>query len=126
MKNIIYLIAIIFLTVSCDSTYENIIDDPQIIGTWHRYSYTESGVESAENDSIVYHFINDGRLIIKYYADQGASLPDENYQFDLQNGILRYWNADLNVSAEKEITISGSLLRIKMYSNFYYNLDKIF
>jgi hypothetical protein len=117
---------LLFVFQSCDNNFENVIDDPNIIGTWHRYSYTEAGVEYQESDSIVYHFINDGRLIIKYFSDTGASPPDENYEVDLQEGILRYWNADYNVSEAKEVNLTESTLRIKMYSNLYYNLKKLF
>ena len=125
MKYVLILISI-FLLTNCDNNYENIIDNEQIFGTWHRYSYTESGIETIENDSIIYHFINDGRLIIKYFPKQGASPPDDNYEFDYQDGTLRYWNTDYNVSVESETTVSGSTMRINMYSNFYYNLSKLF
>ena len=126
MKTIFQLMLLVVLTISCDGKYENVIDDSRIIGTWHRYSYTDSGTEVIETDSIVYHFLNDGRLIIKYFASQGASQPDDNFQFDLNEGILRYWNADYNIGEEKEIFLTESTLRIKMYPNYFYNLRKLF
>ncbi len=122
---IVFLFSAIFL--SCSNNYENPIDDNRIIGTWHRKNYIENGVTVPEQDSIVYHFLNDGRMIVKYYANQAASQPDDNYQFDLQNNVLRYWNSDYNVSEVKTINFTGdSEFRIKMYDNYYYDLLKIF
>ena len=122
---IVFLFSAIFF--SCSNNYENPIDDTRIIGTWHRKYYIENGVTVPEQDSIVYHFLDDGRMIVKYYANQAASHPDDNYQFDLQDNVLRYWNSDYNVSEVKTINFIGdSEFRIKMYDNYYYDLLKIF
>ena len=123
--NIVSLLIIIFL-VSCQSNYENVVDDERIYGTWHRKSYIENGITINESDSIVYHFLNNGNMKIRYFAVQNASPPDEDYQFDFQLGVLRYWNSDINVSEEKQVNFYGSKMRIQLYSNYYYELSKIF
>ncbi len=122
---------IVFITLtalfSCNTEYENPIDDTRIIGTWHQKNYIENNITIAESDSIVYHFLEDGRMIIKYYADWTASQPDQNYEFDLQNGVLRYWNLNDNVSEIHDVTFAGnSELKIKKYSSYFLQLFKVF
>ena len=127
-KNIFYLSIFIFtaiLAISCDNNFQNPIDDDRIIGSWHRKYKVENGIETQFEDSIIHIFLPEGSLIIRYYPLFAAAIPDENYQFDLQNNILRYWNMDINVSEEKEISFIGSSLRINMYPNMYYKLIKI-
>ncbi|MEA3444290.1 MAG: hypothetical protein U9R19_06125 [Bacteroidota bacterium] len=119
-----FLISILFVT--CENNFENVIDDDRIIGTWHRKNYIENGVTIAEQDSIVYHFIDDGRMKILYFSNQSASQPDEDYQFDFQGGILRYWNSNINVSEEKQVYFYGAKMRIQVYPNYFYELTKIF
>ncbi len=125
IHNIVFLF-IIILSVSCENDFENVIDDERIYGTWHRKSYVENGIIINEQDSIVYHFMNNGNMKIRYFSDQSASQPDVDFQFDLQLGILRYWNSDMNVSEEKQIYFNGSKLKIHLYPNYYYELTKIF
>ena len=127
ITKLVLLLILMLSILSCDKSYENPIDDTRIIGTWHRKNYIENGTTIAEQDSIVYHFLADGRMIVKYYSSLTASQPDDNYQFDLQNDTLRYWNSDYNVSEVKTINfISDTEFRIKMYNNYYYDLFKIY
>ncbi|MBT3208203.1 MAG: hypothetical protein HN704_03565 [Bacteroidetes bacterium] len=128
MKNKIPILIIFFaaiFVVCCENSFENPIDDDRIIGSWHRKYKVENGIETQFQDSIVHIFLPEGNLIIRYYPELGASIPDENYQFDLQNGVLRYWNMDINVSEENELTFLGSSMQIQIYPNMYYRLFKI-
>ncbi len=120
------ILLILIGIIACENNYQNIIDDERILGTWHRKSYIENGITTDEQDSIVYHFLDDGRMKVRYFSTQTASPPDEDYQFDFQEGILRYWNSDFNVSEENQVYFYGSRMRIQVYQNYYYELIKLF